>query len=241
MRTIFRTCSLVQDITIRMIEAVKYCHANGIIHRDIKPSNILVSGDLNVKLADFGLSVRCATSKERTGSPLYTAADVVYGYEYDNRVDIWSFGCMLYELYFGRVFFVAEVYDELFEKVCTKNVYYDLTMPDDMLKFIRNCLVRNPEKRPGAEKLSKYKFVLDGIETGLGNGPIPDLCIIPNKAMDSLRKTELSDFRKKEREEAKFDAVETTEIRERLQKFIDSLKLRQSREKSNFYFKTGDH
>lgn len=74
-----------------------------IIHRDMKLSNILITSKLHVKVADFGLA-KSGNQKDTdsVGTPMTMAPEVLYNKDYDAKCDVWSMGCMIYEMLEGR-------------------------------------------------------------------------------------------------------------------------------------------
>ena len=103
---------ILKDVHIRFIvyqlaKALKYLHSGKIIHRDLKPSNILVNSNCTIKLCDFGL-VRSLLPSIGDHSPVltegvatrwYRAPEVLLGSKsYSTPADIWSFGCIIYEI-----------------------------------------------------------------------------------------------------------------------------------------------
>jgi serine/threonine-protein kinase len=106
---------MVLDIFIQICDGVDYAHRNGVIHRDLKPANIMLSkaqtGKLTVKILDFGLVK--LTKKDRNqqsltsvgeifGSPFYMSPEQCIGGKIDNRSDIYSLGCTMFESLTGR-------------------------------------------------------------------------------------------------------------------------------------------
>jgi len=73
-----------------------------IVHRDLNPSNIMVDKELNIKLVDFGLSKSLQNSQNLmnsfVGTLIYTCPEIVQNQPYDDKADIWSLGCIIYEL-----------------------------------------------------------------------------------------------------------------------------------------------
>lgn len=106
------------DVFVQIAEALQYAHQNELLHRDLKPSNIMLSGTeagaLNAKLVDFGIAkVMPATSGDRDtqdltrtgevfGSPAYMSPEQCMGFKLDERSDIYSFGCLMYEALAGQ-------------------------------------------------------------------------------------------------------------------------------------------
>ena len=77
-------------------------HAKRIMHRDLKPANIFVALDGSLKLGDLGLgryfSSQTIEAYSRVGTPLYMSPEVLQGSGYDWKSDVWSLGCVAYEL-----------------------------------------------------------------------------------------------------------------------------------------------
>eukprot|EP01116_Phalansterium_solitarium_P015304 TRINITY_DN3369_c0_g3_i6.p1 TRINITY_DN3369_c0_g3~~TRINITY_DN3369_c0_g3_i6.p1 ORF type:complete len:464 (+),score=86.50 TRINITY_DN3369_c0_g3_i6:371-1762(+) len=105
----------------QIICGVEYCHSHMVVHRDLKPENLLLDGNGNVKIADFGLSTMMhdgdflATS---CGSPNYAAPEVISGKLYAGpEVDVWSCGVILYTLLAARLPFDDDYIPNLFNKI----------------------------------------------------------------------------------------------------------------------------
>eukprot|EP00798_Chlamydomonas_sp_ICE-L_P023850 gene23850-9406_t len=86
----------------QITDALRYMHQHRIMHRDIKPANVLVGANGALKLADLGLgrqlSEQTMEAFSKVGTPYYVSPEVVRGAGYDWKSDIWSMGCLLYEL-----------------------------------------------------------------------------------------------------------------------------------------------
>ncbi len=123
------------------------------IYRDLKPENVLVFEDGHIKLGDFGLCKQNndENSKATTfcGTQEYIAYEIFKRYEYDENIDWWSLGIMIYELFT----FITPFYDEddvqIEENVLFKNVCYPETMPKEAKQIISGLLERDPKQRLG--------------------------------------------------------------------------------------------
>ncbi|KAF7732742.1 Protein kinase [Apophysomyces ossiformis] len=135
----------------QIICAVEYCHRHKIVHRDLKPENLLLDGNNNVKIADFGLSNIMTDGdflKTSCGSPNYAAPEVISGKLYAGpEVDVWSCGVILYVMLCGRLPFDDEYIPTLFKKI-NGGIY---TMPSflspETKYLLTSMLVVDPMKR----------------------------------------------------------------------------------------------
>ncbi|KER23439.1 hypothetical protein T265_08660 [Opisthorchis viverrini] len=111
---------LSQSFGRQLLNALHFCHQLKVFHRDLKPSNLLLTREGFLKLADFGLS-RTYSMSNRTYchevvTLWYRAPELMLGAkQYDESIDTWSFGCILYEMITGEVLFPGDSeIDELF-------------------------------------------------------------------------------------------------------------------------------
>lgn len=107
-----KTEDFLRWFAIQLIEGVAYMHKCGIMHRDLKPENILITDEKMVKITDFGQA--CIIESPGTEYDLnvatrwYRAPELLFGYsKYDEKVDVWSVGCILAELSRGRPIFAG--------------------------------------------------------------------------------------------------------------------------------------
>jgi eukaryotic-like serine/threonine-protein kinase len=96
--------------------ALAAAHAAGVVHRDIKPSNLMVATRLHITIIDFGIarlltdnSPRLTMPAQAVGTLAYISPEQLSGIDVDGRADLYSFGCVLYELLAGHPPFLAEV------------------------------------------------------------------------------------------------------------------------------------
>ena len=98
---------LLRHISRQIINGLVYVHNKNIVHQDLKPENILIDDNNRIKIIDFGSSIINSSPKKifYIQSRWYRAPEPILNLNYDTSVDIWSLGCILYELYTGKAMF----------------------------------------------------------------------------------------------------------------------------------------
>lgn len=165
---------LAKKIVRTLCDALSVAHENGIFHRDIKPSNVLIrsteGSGLEIKLIDFGLAHMDKDAQKSTlfqgrtvvGTPGYMSPDQVMGSTFDSRAEVYSLGCLLFELLTGRLPFVGETaLETLYMHANHKpprlaDVAPDAHFPESLEAIVAKCLEKQPEERyQSTEQLSK--------------------------------------------------------------------------------------
>jgi carbon catabolite-derepressing protein kinase len=141
----------------QIVCAVEYCHRHKIVHRDLKPENLLLDEQLNVKIADFGLSNIMTDGnflKTSCGSPNYAAPEVISGKLYAGpEVDVWSCGVILYVLLCGRLPFDDEYIPALFKKIAQGNYSVPNYLSQGAVRLIKRMLQVNPVNRISIQEI----------------------------------------------------------------------------------------
>jgi calcium-dependent protein kinase len=154
---------ITKKIVFQVLLGLNHLHSCGIIHRDIKPDNFLFknkSKDSDIKLIDFGLSRRFNNGSKLTsvlGTPNYVAPEVLEKSGYNEKVDIWSTGVMMYLLLAADFPFKGENTAQLFEKI--RRAEYSMHTCDNLMKLspqgkavLKGLLDRSPNKRFSARE-----------------------------------------------------------------------------------------
>uniref|UniRef100_M4C4D8 Protein kinase domain-containing protein n=1 Tax=Hyaloperonospora arabidopsidis (strain Emoy2) TaxID=559515 RepID=M4C4D8_HYAAE len=143
----------------QVVMGVVYLHASGVIHRDLKLANLLIDGDGVVKISDFGLAARLGEDHvTMCGTPNFIAPEVLTAQDepYNEAVDIWSLGCILYCLLLGKAPFEGRKVSETLENVA-KAGQNPLQFPEGFSSsasdLIKRLLSHNPHHRPSAQQI----------------------------------------------------------------------------------------
>jgi len=192
--------STIWTLFIQMCLGVQTLHEKNILHRDLKGANVFMCANNFVKLGDLGVSKvlkhQDALARTQVGTPYYVAPEIWRNRPYNSKCDIWSLGCMLYELCTFRPPFEAQSMEGL-----ARNIMKGKFSPippgysKDLQAVVARMLVVDPERRSSIEEI----LALPAVQSRLGSLPSPptdaemaapmdvDLCrtiVVPRKFND---------------------------------------------------------
>ena len=152
---------IIWKIFTQVLLAVNFCHKHKegkILHRDIKPSNIFLDKDSNIKLGDFGLSRELSNESKfaysNVGTPYYMSPEQIEENKYNEKSDIWSLGCFLYEITTFNPPFEAKNQIQLSLKIKSGKINkINIRYSDDLWKVIKWMINVNPFDRPSSDDL----------------------------------------------------------------------------------------
>ena len=171
----------------QIAEALEAAHDQGIVHRDLKPANVIVRRDGAVKVLDFGLAKPVGdaavvaasfedsptiTSPAMTqlgvilGTAAYMAPEQARGKLIDRRVDIWAFGCVLYEMLTGRRPFHGETVTDVLSAIVSREPDWSAIpagLPGPVAHLLRRCLEKEPRKR--LRDIGEARLILESPRT----------------------------------------------------------------------------
>ncbi|MCW5822358.1 MAG: protein kinase [Cyanobacteria bacterium TGS_CYA1] len=176
------------EIAIQVSGALAYAHQYGVIHRDLKPANVLLlkdSSQVFVKLLDFGVAKDETQSGEITqkgvivGSPLYMSPEQIKGEETGAASDIYSFGCMLFEILTGEPPFKTNSVVETFSEHKNKEAPRLSSVgnfPESLSELLAQCLNKESAQRPLSftEILKQLEKIQDEVLNPVAEKQSPD-------------------------------------------------------------------
>ncbi|MFJ7075313.1 Stk1 family PASTA domain-containing Ser/Thr kinase [Streptomyces sp. NPDC098781] len=163
------------EMTIGILQALEYSHRNGIVHRDIKPANVMLTRNGQVKVMDFGIAramgdsgMTMTQTSAVIGTAQYLSPEQAKGEQVDNRSDLYSTGCLLYELLTVRPPFVGDspvavAYQHVREEPQAPSVF-DPEITPEMDAIVLKALTKDPNYRyqSADEMRADIEACLDG-------------------------------------------------------------------------------
>ncbi|XWS29835.1 hypothetical protein CRYUN_Cryun24cG0063900 [Craigia yunnanensis] len=160
-----------------ILKGLRFLHAKGFAHCDIKLQNILLFGNGDVKIADFGLAMRNVEEvgeeqrrMEIRGTPLNIAPESVNENEYGSPVDIWALGCTIVEMFTGKPAWNFKPGTNVAALLIKIGVSDDLPaipakLSEEGKDFLGKCFIKDPKSRWTAEMLLDHPFMAGDDET----------------------------------------------------------------------------
>ncbi|KAL0225071.1 hypothetical protein RCL1_002983 [Eukaryota sp. TZLM3-RCL] len=167
----------IWDWFIQLCLAIKHVHDRKILHRDIKTQNVFLSQDNSVQLGDFGIArvlkstMECA--KTAIGTPYYLSPEICEDKPYNNKSDIWSMGCVLYEITTLRHAFDANNMKGLVLKIL-RGVYPPIPAhySNELRSLISMMFARDPRQRPSINAILRLPHIHSRVQRLLSKSVI---------------------------------------------------------------------
>ena len=138
---------------MHMTKGLKSLHDKKILHRDLKCANVFIAGDGTYKLGDLNVSkvLKKDMAQTQTGTPYYASPEVWKDRPYNAKSDLWSLGCVIYEMAALKPPFTAHDLQGLYKKVCA-GVFerIPLIYSNELSNVVNTLLKVDPSRRPNA-------------------------------------------------------------------------------------------
>ncbi|XP_006153205.1 serine/threonine-protein kinase PLK4 [Tupaia chinensis] len=147
----------------QIITGMLYLHSHGILHRDLTLSNLLLTRNMNIKIADFGLATQLKMPHEKhytlCGTPNYISPEIATRSAHGLESDIWSLGCMFYTLLIGRPPFDTDTVKNTLNKVVLADYEMPAFLSKEAKDLIHQLLRRNPADRLSLSSVLDHPFM----------------------------------------------------------------------------------
>lgn len=169
----------------QVVQGLLYLHSHQILHRDMSLSNLLLTRDMQVKIADFGLATQLTRPDEKhltmCGTPNYISPEIATRSSHGLEADVWSLGCMLYTLLVGKPPFDTDAVKSTLTRVVMADYVMPAHLSDNAKDLIDKLLKKNPKDRIRLRDIPKHPFIINlernklmNEKNGMGKGSLVD-------------------------------------------------------------------
>ncbi|CAH8478833.1 unnamed protein product [Heterobilharzia americana] len=147
----------------QLISGLVYLHSHNIIHRDLTLANLLLTKDMKVKIADFGLATKIEPGEDHKtmcGTPNYISPEVASHNQQGLETDVWSLGCMFYTLIVGRPPFDTREVRSTLNRVLAVDYELPPSISTEAADLINSLLRREPQERIKLKAIMQHPFIV---------------------------------------------------------------------------------
>ena len=176
---------------IQICLGLQYLHTNNIMHRDIKSANIFIDSNNQIKLGDFGIikimPAYMTYAQTQIGTPYYMAPEIYKHERYNEKCDIWSLGCVLYEMMFLTQPFISTNIHDLKYKILSGKYNTNLKTCNsiELKTVLKSLLTNSAHQRPSIKDILKKPQLASRMKNTKPDTAIKsifnDHCIVPQK------------------------------------------------------------
>lgn len=147
----------------QIVDGLKYLHSHNILHRDMKLPNLLVTANMRVKIADFGLATQLSRPDEKhmtmCGTPNYISPEVAMRTAHGQPADVWGLGIMMYTLLVGRPPFDTDGVASTLKKVVSSELMIPINMSVEARDLLDKLLQKDPNCRIQLDDVLRHPFM----------------------------------------------------------------------------------
>nr|CAD7443216.1 unnamed protein product [Timema bartmani] len=219
----------VQKIVCDLLSALYYLHSRRVLHRDLKPQNVLMEVSGVAKLCDFGFARNMTTGTHVLtsikGTPLYMAPELIEEHPYDHTADLWSLGCIVYELLVGSPPFCTTSILHLVRLIRHEEIRWPDFISQHCQTFLQGLLQKDPCRRMTWPELLNHPFVKDKIHFLEDEGAQTSFTNPPTASQTMAKEIQKQDLVRKTSGQSKVlaNAMKKIEEQERKLKHLEQL------------------
>src|SRR5688572_9894866 len=179
----------VIEIVYKCSRALDFASQHGVIHRDIKPANILIKGETDIKISDFGAAAMLTTTRtvvDGIGTPAYMSPEQHLNHKLTQQTDIYALGVVMFQLLTGRLPFQADNIAALSYQVLNVErplvSEYRRDIPGEIDVIVRRAIERDP-----AIRYPTWQSFSDDLAAIAGKAPLPKHGVLETEKFNALR------------------------------------------------------